>query len=141
MDADNSQRQGVDKAVDDELGAYRVVDHPILGDQPEGRVVRFTFEGRELTAMEGEPILAALAAHGVRLSRTTPRLDEPRWLFCGIGLCTDCMMVVDGVPNVRTCVTPVREGSRVEVQQGLGAWGDEEPNAALQHSALGAGDA
>jgi hypothetical protein len=112
----------MDRSVNDTLGKYRVADHPILGEQLEGQVVRFTFEGQELTAVEGEPVLAALAAHGVRLSRTTPRFDEPRWLFCGIGLCTDCMMIVDGVPNVRTCVTPVREGMRVEIQYGLGAW-------------------
>ncbi|MHB8947330.1 MAG: (2Fe-2S)-binding protein, partial [Bacillota bacterium] len=46
----------------------------------------------------------------------------PRGLFCAIGRCTDCVMTVDGVPNVRTCVTPVREGLRVETQRGLGEW-------------------
>ena len=105
-----------------ELGAYRVIHHPILGEQPGGKVVHFTLDGRELPAVEGEPILAALAAHGIRLSRTTPRRGEKRWFFCGIGLCTDCMMIVNGVPSVRTCITPVLEGTRVQTQHGVGAW-------------------
>jgi predicted molibdopterin-dependent oxidoreductase YjgC len=108
--------------LNQELGACRVTHHPILGEQPRGTVIQFTFDGRELPALEGEPILAALAAQGIRLSRTTSRRGEKRWFFCGIGLCTDCMMIVDGVPSVRTCVTPVREGTRVEIQHGVGAW-------------------
>ena len=48
----------------------------------------------------------------------------PRGIFCGIGRCTDCVMTVDGQPNVRTCVTPVRAGMKVETQQGLGKWGE-----------------
>jgi predicted molibdopterin-dependent oxidoreductase YjgC len=43
-------------------------------------------------------------------------------MFCGIGRCTDCVMTVDGVPGVRTCVTEVREGMRVERQRGVGNW-------------------
>jgi aerobic-type carbon monoxide dehydrogenase small subunit (CoxS/CutS family) len=61
-----------------------------------------------------------LVAAGVRVFRKTSKRGEPRQLFCGIGRCTDCVMVVDGQPNVRTCVTPVREGMKVEVQDGRG---------------------
>ncbi len=100
----------------------RVVKHPILGDLPQSKVVHIWFNGAPLEAIEGEPILAALAAHGIRQARKTVRRHEARWLFCGIGRCTDCVMVVDGRPNVRTCVEPVRDGMRVEVQIGL----DEE---------------
>ena len=80
------------------------------------------FAGEPLEAFAGEPIAAALAAAGVRVFRRTSKRGEPRQLFCGIGRCTDCVMVVDGQPNVRTCVTPVREGMRVEVQDGRGVW-------------------
>ena len=38
-------------------------------------------------------------------------------------------MIVDGQPNVRTCVTPVRDGMRVEFQDGRGAWGHERGGA------------
>ena len=106
----------------EELGDRRVLDHPILGRSPEARIVHFTFDGQSLAAIEGEPILAALAAHGVRCCRSTAHRGEPRWFYCGIGRCTDCVMIVDGIPNVRTCVTPVAEGMRVETQQGAGRW-------------------
>ena len=88
----------------------RVEKHPVLGDREVGQLVTVTVDGREITAVEGEPIAAALLAHGLRVMRKTPRFGEPRGIFCGIGRCTDCIMTVDGVPNVRTCVTPVRAG-------------------------------
>ena len=77
-----------------------------------------------MEAYEGEPIAAALLAGGIRVFRHTHKKGEPRGVFCGIGRCTDCMMTVDGVPNVRTCVTPAREGMVIETQRGLGRWGD-----------------
>ena len=88
----------------------RVEKHPVLGDREVGRLVSVTVNGREIRAVEGEPIAAALLAQGIRVMRKTPRYGQPRGLFCGIGRCTDCIMTVDGVPNVRTCVTPVRDG-------------------------------
>ena len=88
----------------------RVEKHPVLGDREVGRLVSISVDGMEIQAMEGEPIAAALLAQGLRVFRRTPRLHVPRGIFCGIGRCTDCIMTVDGVPNVRTCVTPVRAG-------------------------------
>ena len=88
----------------------RVEKHPVLGDREVGRLVSISVDGMEIQAVEGEPIAAALLAQGLRVFRQTPRLHEPRGIFCGIGRCTDCIMTVDGVPNVRTCVTPVRAG-------------------------------
>ena len=107
----------------------RVRDHPILGNLPEGRVVRFTFDGRVVEAIEGEPILAALAAIGVRRCRTTAHRGEPCWFYCGIGRCTDCVMIVNGIPNVRTCVTPVTDGLVVETQPGVGTWSGRDDHA------------
>ncbi len=100
----------------------RVVDHPILGKLPEGRTVEITFDGHPLEALEGEPILAALLAHGIQRCRTTVKRREPRWFYCGIGRCTDCVMIVNGIPNVRTCVTTVGAGMKIETQEGLGRW-------------------
>jgi len=100
----------------------RVVDHPILGRAPEAVVVQIVVDGRPVPALEGEPIAAALMASGKMVLHYTVKSGEPRGVFCAIGRCTDCVMIVDGVPNVRTCVTPVREGMRVETQHGLGKW-------------------
>ena len=56
--------------------------------------------------------------------RYTHKKREPRGIFCGIGQCTDCVMKVNGVPNVRTCITPVEEGMIIETQYGLGVEGE-----------------
>jgi len=69
--------------------------------------------------------LAALLAAGRRSTRVTARAGEPRGYFCGMGVCHDCLVTADGLPNVRACMTPVKEGLRVEIQRGLGEWGVE----------------
>jgi len=98
----------------------RVVNHPILGDLSPARMVKIHVDGKEICAREGEPIAAAIAAAGITIHRYTAKRDEPRGVFCGIGQCTDCVMVVNGVPNVRTCITSVAEGMTVETQHGAG---------------------
>ena len=60
---------------------------------------------------------------GIRTFRHTARYHEPRGLFCGIGQCSDCVVVVNGTPNVRSCTTPLEEGMFIETQHGLGKVG------------------
>jgi hypothetical protein len=98
----------------------RIDEHPILGRFEKGRKVRFTFDGKTIEGFEGEPIAVALRSHGVMVHRYTTKRNDPRGVFCAIGRCTDCIMVVDGVPNVRTCVEPLREGMIVQTQIGKG---------------------
>lgn len=105
--------------------SLRIVDHPILGPAPERRVISISFDGKRIEAYEGEPIAAALIAAGISAFRTTVERHEPRGVFCAIGRCTDCVVTVNGVPNVRACVTPVAEGMNVETQHGLGTWSDK----------------
>ncbi len=100
----------------------RIIHHPILGDQPEAREITITVDGRPVQAREGEMIAAALVAAGIKRFRTTSKGHDPRGVFCAIGRCTDCVMVVNGRANVRTCVTPVEEGMAVATQAGLGVW-------------------
>ena len=97
----------------------RIRDHPIL-DFPHGRKVNFTWQGEEMWGYEGEPIAAALHALGVRVLHLGHGSGRPRGFFCAIGNCSSCLVVVDGVPNVRACVEPLREGMRVERQDGVG---------------------
>lgn len=99
----------------------RIQEHPVLGTFAKGNLVSFTLDGRELQGYEGEPIAAALRAAGVTTHRYTRKQHEPRGIFCAIGRCTDCVMVVDGQPNVRTCITPLKAGMCVEVQHGTSA--------------------
>jgi len=99
-----------------------IADHPVLGPLQERPLVSITVDGREYQAREGEPVAAQLIANGIKVFRYTPKRGEPRSIFCAIGRCTDCIMTVDGVPNVRTCVTPVKAGMVIETQKGLGNW-------------------
>jgi len=84
--------------------------------------VTITFDGRAISAVTGEPLIAALLAAGVRVLRHMPRTGEARGGYCLVGRCSDCMVVVSGTPNVRACVTPVADGMIVETQHGLGSW-------------------
>ncbi|MBQ9866194.1 MAG: (2Fe-2S)-binding protein [Lachnospiraceae bacterium] len=99
--------------------ADRIEEHPILGVVEKGRKVCFSFDGKEIEGYEGEPIAAALKAAGVMVHRYTQKEHKPRGIFCAIGRCTDCVMIVDGVPNVRTCITPLKEGMAVRTQYGV----------------------
>lgn len=104
----------------------RVDKHPVLGDDQRIMDAVITVDGQEIPAVEGEPIASALLAAKIRKFRITPKDGSPRGIFCGIGRCTDCIMTVDGQPNIRTCVTPVRNGMVVTTQKGLGTWGDKK---------------
>lgn len=103
----------------------RIEQHPILGTFKKGRVVCFTFDGKTLEGCEGEPIAMALKNSGVMVHRYTKKKHMPRGIFCAIGRCTDCVMIVDGKPNIRTCITPLKEGMKIETQYGVGRKGDE----------------
>ncbi|MGX8702569.1 (2Fe-2S)-binding protein [Caproiciproducens sp.] len=99
--------------------SMRVRTHPILGELPAEETVQITVDGKSVKAIKGEMILASLLAEGIIVNRYTYKRNEPRGLFCGIGQCTDCMMVVNGKPNVRTCITPVEDGMVIETQHGF----------------------
>ncbi len=115
-------------SVPEPPAANRIVRHSILGDLEPAEEVTIFFDGRSIRARKGEPIMSALVAAGVDIFRYTKK-GSPRRMFCGIGRCTDCVMIVDGVPGVRTCVTDVREGMRIERQKGVGRWaGGEGPD-------------
>lgn len=100
----------------------RIEKHIILGDMEKGKEVEIWVDGVSVMAIEGEPILAALLAKGIKVQNYSVKKHEPRGYFCGIGRCTNCDMTVDGVPNVRTCVTPVQAGMVITTQDGLGEW-------------------
>ena len=96
----------------------RIDDHPILSF-PETETLTFTYEGKEVTAKKGETIAAALHNEGIYELRRSGDKRRPRGLFCAIGKCSSCLMKVDGVPNVRTCITLAQDGMEVEKQTGF----------------------
>jgi hypothetical protein len=107
----------------------RILEHPILGPLADSEIVEIIVDERPTPARSGEPVAVALLAAGKRTLRFTRRFGEPRGIFCALGRCTDCVMTVDGIPNIRTCVLPAKSGMQVQTQHGLGKWFglDEEP--------------
>ena len=97
----------------------RIEEHPVLSFE-RGEKVTFYFNGQEVEGYISETIAAALHASGVRKLGESPELHRPRGLFCAIGNCSSCFMIVDGEPNMRVCVMKVRPGIKVEEQNGKG---------------------
>jgi glycine/D-amino acid oxidase-like deaminating enzyme len=81
--------------------------HPSI--RPVGRAISFQFNDRQIEALEGETIAAALSAAGVTTFRHTPS-GAPRGLFCGMGACFDCVVTVNGRIGQRACLTQAAEG-------------------------------
>lgn len=97
-------------------------DSRIYGAIIRGPEIEIIVDGHRLRAFRGESVAAALLAAGKRALRTTSGRGEPRGVYCGIGICFDCVMTIDGQPNVRACRTEVRSGMRIETQSGEGTW-------------------
>ena len=76
----------------------------------------FRFNGREIESRQGDTIASALYRSGQRIFSRSFKYHRPRGLLCCSGKCPNCMMNVDGVPNVRTCITPARESMEVRNQ-------------------------
>ena len=92
---------------------------PVAQGLSRGPAVTITVDGRPVRAHAGESVAAALLAEGIAATRRTVS-GEPRGVFCGMGVCFDCLVVVDGVPNTRACMTFVAEGMDVRRQAGPG---------------------
>jgi predicted molibdopterin-dependent oxidoreductase YjgC len=85
-----------------------------------GRVT-INFEGRDLVVAEGQSVAAALLEAGVRHFRETPVTASPRGPFCLMGVCFDCLVIIDGQADQQACMRSVREGMRIERQSGSAA--------------------
>ena len=91
---------------------------------PEGNAVTIAVDGAPVSARAGDSVAAALLAAGIVATRTTPVSDAPRGPYCMMGVCFECLMVIDGVASRQACLVPVREGLRVERQHGARALGE-----------------
>ncbi len=97
----------------------RLTEHPILDfTKRRGKKITIYFEGKPIEAYEGEPIAEALHAAGIRVLNYSTETQRPRGLFCAIGKCSSCLMVVNGIPNTRSCITLAEDGMKVERQHG-----------------------
>lgn len=104
----------------------RLEAHPII-QVTKRRPIRFYFEGQPILGYEGDTIASALLASGIRVLRYSPFHRRPRGFFCAVGSCSSCLMKVNGIPNVRVCVEPLREGLDVRMQVGRGDFKGSDP--------------
>jgi sarcosine oxidase subunit alpha len=84
-----------------------------------GKPVTISLEGDPVRAYEGEPVAVALFASGVKVLSRSIKYHRPRTFFCLDGHCAACFMRIDGVPNVKGCRAPARDGTRCERQNAL----------------------
>ncbi|WP_028776993.1 (2Fe-2S)-binding protein [Shimazuella kribbensis] len=94
------------------MSKLRIVNHPLI-KKGEQKRISFTFNGESLEGLEGEPIAAALLAHGIRILRRHEESGSNRGLYCAIGHCMECRVDVQGKGQVRACLTPIVEGMEV----------------------------
>jgi predicted molibdopterin-dependent oxidoreductase YjgC len=100
-------------------------DHPDPGStpvsqaeaRPADRVIQLTLDGRVLTARTGDSVAAALIDAGIVSWRRTRKDALPRGLFCGIGICYDCLITIDGHPDQRACMAPVSVGMQLSTER------------------------
>ena len=78
-----------------------------------GRPVQIAVDGEPIEAYEGESLAAAILASGRRVFRHTHPEGQPRGIFCGMGVCYECLVTVAGRERVRACIVPVEDGMRV----------------------------
>jgi hypothetical protein len=83
-------------------------------------LLEFSFDGAPVAAVPGQSIGAALVAAGRRSWRSTRFAGEPRGIFCGIGICFDCVVMVNDRPNRRACLVLAQSGDQVTTQDGAG---------------------
>jgi len=96
----------------------RIINHPLLKFD-RGQAIKFYYNDRPMKAYEGETVAAALYANGVRIFSRSFKYHRPRGISCMSGHCSNCLMRVNGIPNIRTCHEPVKQGMKVESQN---AW-------------------
>lgn len=83
--------------------------------------IEFTFDGEKINAITGQSVAAALLAADHRSLRKTRFNNKERGVFCGIGVCFDCLVVIDGITNQRACLIEAKPGMKVQTQVGSDA--------------------
>lgn len=91
---------------------------PVSSEARTTRTVSLTFNEQALTVPAGISVAAALLMSGVNRFRATPVSESPRAPYCMMGVCFECLVDIDGVPNRQSCLIEVAEGMRIRSQEG-----------------------
>jgi sarcosine oxidase subunit alpha len=88
-----------------------------IASESRGAKITLVVNGQACEAYEGETLHAALLAAGYRGLRRTLRSHQPRGIFCGMGVCYDCLVTIDNIPNQRACMTLVEDGMEIQIDE------------------------
>ncbi len=110
-------RNNLNSPFEEFMTDYRIKSHPILIDE-EKATIPFYWQDKQLYAKPNEMISSALIAGEIQVFRHHVKDQSPQGIFCANGQCSQCMVMVDGLP-VKSCMTAVRQGMRVEPADGL----------------------
>jgi len=80
------------------------------------RQVTILLAGEPVTVPEHATVAAAMLLAGWQWNRNSPISGAPRAPYCMMGTCFECLVEIDGVPDRQACLTPVRDGMRIERQ-------------------------
>ena len=108
----------------------RITKHPIL-EIPARKEITFTWNGETLAGYEYEMIASALIANDIHIFGHHAKDRSPQGIFCANGQCSQCLVTADGLP-VKSCMTPLREGMRIESIEGLPKLPEDDEAPALR---------
>ena len=97
----------------------RILDHPVLGKLADQTPITFTFDNKTFEGFQGDTIASALMANGVRKLRVQESADTPRGIYCNIGHCFECRVIVNEKTGIRACMTLIEDQMVVESGQVL----------------------
>ena len=81
------------------------------------KVVSIVFEGKKLHVEDGQTVAAALLSKGYFVFRDSKISFKPRSVFCMMGICFDCLMVIDGFRGQQSCLVQVKDGMEIKIQK------------------------
>lgn len=70
-------------------------------------------DGRPVQAMAGQSVVSVLISAGIWAVGKHPVSNRPRGPFCGMGVCFECELNIDGSSSVRACITPAQDGMQI----------------------------
>jgi predicted molibdopterin-dependent oxidoreductase YjgC len=91
---------------------------PVMSEVRSTRTVSLSFNDQTLKVPAGISVAAALLMSGINRFRATPVSESPRAPYCMMGVCFECLVNIDGVPNRQSCLIEVADGMRIRSQEG-----------------------
>ena len=88
-----------------------------IGSIKRKEMVTFLVNGKKVQAYRGETLLAALLAAGYKRLKKSPVNHDPRGALCGMGVCFECIVTVNGIPNTRSCMIEVENNMEIEIDE------------------------